>query len=425
MRCNFTSSSNESSEKYRGRIRLFQRAARSTRSEDLGLGLLRPTRSPGVSLRREGIVVVVDSHAPPWVASTNPLRSTEANADLLEVRAVEPLHSTGGTLKWTPFFRPGVKVVKQACSIKKGAEKSAQKNRTKHSPVFKAKVALAVLREQETVAELSRRHKVHANQIHKWKRQLLENVTRAFETEEVGGGDASMREAELLQKIGELTMEREQRAFFITRARSIAMTPRRELVEPNAPLSMRWQCELLGVNRSSLYYEPVEPDGEQLALMRRMDELHLKHPFFGSRMMTQTLKAEGSAVNRKRVQRLMRLMGCSPEHCRPSRTQASQRRNTSRIPLSTRVESDGFSDTIRCGPPTSHTSRWREVILRIPGGASSIDVFVGGCSPGACLPTRWRRPSAVEVLERLGKRVGSDEAPGTVHPRSGEPTSRQ
>ena len=54
------------------------------------------------------------------------------------------------------------------------------------------------------------------------------------------------------------------------------------------------------MNRSSLYYEPVEPDGEQLALMRRMDELHLKHPFFGSRMMTQTLKAEGSAVNRKR-----------------------------------------------------------------------------------------------------------------------------
>ena len=45
--------------------------------------------------------------------------------------------------------------------------------------------------------------------IYKWKRQLLENVARAFETEEVGGGDASMREAELLQKIGELTMERD------------------------------------------------------------------------------------------------------------------------------------------------------------------------------------------------------------------------
>lgn len=45
-----------------------------------------------------------------------------------------------------------------------------------------------------------------------------------------------------------------------------------------------------GVNRSSLYYEPVEPDAEELELMRRMDELHLKHPFFGSRMMARTLK---------------------------------------------------------------------------------------------------------------------------------------
>ena len=109
---------------------------------------------------------------------------------------------------WTPFFRPGIKVVKEACSMQKGAEKD-EKNRTKHSPVFKAKVALAVLREQETVAELSRRHKVHANQIYKWKRQLLENVERAFESEEVSVGDASVREAELLQKIGELTVERD------------------------------------------------------------------------------------------------------------------------------------------------------------------------------------------------------------------------
>ena len=79
------------------------------------------------------------------------------------------------------------------------------------------------------------------------------------------------------------------------------MKPRRALVEANASPSMRRQCELLGVNRSSLYYEPVEPDAEELDLMRRMDELHLKHPFFGSRMMTRTLKAEGVLVNRKRV----------------------------------------------------------------------------------------------------------------------------
>ena len=86
------------------------------------------------------------------------------------------------------------------------------------------------------------------------------------------------------------------------------MKLRRGLVEANTRPSMRRQCELLGVNRSSLYYELVEPDAEELALMRRMDELHLTHPFMGSRMLTRMLKAEGIPVNRKRVQRLMRLM---------------------------------------------------------------------------------------------------------------------
>ena len=96
------------------------------------------------------------------------------------------------------------------------------------------------------------------------------------------------------------------------------MRARRALVEADARPSMRRQCELLGVNRSSLYYEPVEPDTEELALMRRMDALHLQHPFFGSRMMTQTLKAQGLVVNRKRVQRLMRVMDLESTAPKPS-----------------------------------------------------------------------------------------------------------
>jgi len=81
------------------------------------------------------------------------------------------------------------------------------------------------------------------------------------------------------------------------------------LIEPSIPPSVRRQCELLLVNRSSLYYTPVETDADELTLMRRIDELHPKHPFFGSRMLTQTLKKEEHGVNRKRMQRLMRLMG--------------------------------------------------------------------------------------------------------------------
>lgn len=87
------------------------------------------------------------------------------------------------------------------------------------------------------------------------------------------------------------------------------MKARRALVKPERNLSMRKQCELLGVNRSILYYQPVAQSAEELALMRRMDELHLEYPFFGSRMMSRFLRDEGQIVNRKRTQRLMRLMG--------------------------------------------------------------------------------------------------------------------
>jgi putative transposase len=94
------------------------------------------------------------------------------------------------------------------------------------------------------------------------------------------------------------------------------MKERRALVQKNEDPSMRKQCDLLAVNRSSLYYEPVKPDAEELLLMRVIDELHLKQPFLGSRMMRQALVRKGWDVNRKRVQRLMRLMdleSCAPK----------------------------------------------------------------------------------------------------------------
>lgn len=83
-----------------------------------------------------------------------------------------------------------------------------KKARTKHNPEFKAKVALAAVREQETVAEISRRYGVHPNVVYKWKRQLMENLPRAFEIEEGKTSDVK-REDELLRKIGELAVERD------------------------------------------------------------------------------------------------------------------------------------------------------------------------------------------------------------------------
>lgn len=82
------------------------------------------------------------------------------------------------------------------------------------------------------------------------------------------------------------------------------------MIDPNAELSVRRQCELVSACRSSLHYESKADESEDLALMRRMDELHLKWPFYGSRRLSQALKAEGhEGVNRKRIQRLMAVMG--------------------------------------------------------------------------------------------------------------------
>ena len=85
----------------------------------------------------------------------------------------------------------------------------AKQSRAKHSPAFKAKVALAAVQEQQTVAELAQRHKVHPNQIYKWKSELLANVEQVFTHQDRGSSESSEREAELLQKIGELTVERD------------------------------------------------------------------------------------------------------------------------------------------------------------------------------------------------------------------------
>ena len=72
---------------------------------------------------------------------------------------------------------------------------------------------------------------------------------------------------------------------------------------------MRHQCELLELCRSSYYYECCPETEENLALMRRLDQLHLEHPVYGSRRLTALLRRAGQWVNRKRVIRLLQVMG--------------------------------------------------------------------------------------------------------------------
>ncbi len=96
----------------------------------------------------------------------------------------------------------------------------------------------------------------------------------------------------------------------------------RGLVEPgHAQLSVRRQCELLGLNRSSFYYQAATASADNLRLMRLLDEEYTRHPFYGSRKLTWWLQQQGEEVNRKRVQRLMRLMGLEALYAKPRLSQ--------------------------------------------------------------------------------------------------------
>src|SRR5208283_4816592 len=99
---------------------------------------------------------------------------------------------------------------------------------------------------------------------------------------------------------------------------------RRAKVErPGKELSVRRQCALVGVARSGVYRSKPVTGADDLAVMRRIDELHLELPFYGSRRMTFELNKEGGGVNRKRVQRLMRVMGIEALVPRPGTSKAA------------------------------------------------------------------------------------------------------
>ena len=99
---------------------------------------------------------------------------------------------------------------------------------------------------------------------------------------------------------------------------------RRAMVERSGKdLSVRRQCALVGVARSGIYRPKPVAGGDDLAVMRRIDELHLELPFYGSRRMTFELNEEGRGVNRKRVRRLMRVTGIEALVPRPGTSKAA------------------------------------------------------------------------------------------------------
>ena len=178
--------------------------------------------------------------------------------------------------------------------------------RRNHSPAFKTKLALAAIRGEQTLVELSQQFDVHANQIKQWKDQLLEGATGVFRDEAKAGPEGPTVDVKTLHaKIGKLTLEKDFLSGSLGKAgllggkndRPQARAIRRAPGE--ASRLQPWQRLLSapsGVRRRS-------------GPMRRIDELLLVYPFAGSRMLQGLLRGDGLETGRLHVTTLMKKMG--------------------------------------------------------------------------------------------------------------------
>lgn len=187
--------------------------------------------------------------------------------------------------------------------------------RKRYDNRFKAQVVLEALKNQRTMAEIASEYGVHANQITKWKRRVLDELPSIFSNRrERDQQDNEALQAELYRQIGQLKVELDR----LKKKLDLSLEERRLLIEPKHPeIPIYRQCELVDLARASYYYEPKGETQYNLLLMRLLDEQYTTTPFYGSPKMTQWLRSQGHMVNHKRVERLMGIMGLQAIYPKP------------------------------------------------------------------------------------------------------------
>ena len=172
------------------------------------------------------------------------------------------------------------------------------KQRRQFSAKFKFQVGLEALKELKTINEIASQHEVHPTQVKQRKKQLQEEGANVF-SEKAAKAQQAQTEAEatLYEQIGRLKVEND----WLKKKLSESIAAKCALIEPNdEQLSVRQQCDLLGLNRSTYYYVPATESPLNLELMRLIDEQYMRTPFYGWPRMTIYLHNRGYAVNHKR-----------------------------------------------------------------------------------------------------------------------------
>lgn len=188
------------------------------------------------------------------------------------------------------------------------------RKRRAFSAEFKTKVVLELLSDELTVAQVASKYEITAKSLGDWKKQFLANASLAFDV--AGATQAYKDQIEELQeendalakKLGKTTIERD---WAVGKLKSLDLSNKKDLVDSKLnTIPMTRQCELIDLNRSTLYYEAKPIDEYDLKVMKRLDEIYTDiSSTYGYRFMHKQLLQDGFAIGVNKVNRLMNKMG--------------------------------------------------------------------------------------------------------------------
>jgi putative transposase len=191
---------------------------------------------------------------------------------------------------------------------------------------FKAKLVLQVLEGEQTLNEIASKYEILPKNLQNWKKQFLENMSLAFDKSTVV--KEYKKEIETLQKdkdsiakkLGETIVEKE---FLEGKLESLVSSKsRRDFIDTKLDLSLNKQCQLLNINKSSLYYKPVKKfssEGE-LELLNAINDIYSEFPYYGTRRIVTALHNMGFNIGRKLVRSAMKYIGIESLYPKPRTT---------------------------------------------------------------------------------------------------------
>lgn len=188
---------------------------------------------------------------------------------------------------------------------------------------------MELLKEEQTVSQLATKYKITAKSIQSWKKQFLENASKAFADD--GSSKEQQKEIEklraendeLAKTLGRTTVERD---WAVGKLKSLNLLNKRGLVDSKLKLSQTRQCQMLKLSRASLYYKPRPMSIRDKKILDAIDEIYTDNSEYGYRMIHRQLLEDGHSIGKDRVLKYMGILGIQAIY--PTKKRVTSLRNS-------------------------------------------------------------------------------------------------